>query len=104
MVLHFKKSQLRSIKFLFESRPSSAGCLAAKTGRDEIQHLTHLPRKDYSNFACRKPKLHRLVNIICTKLARLTVPEDTDEYRQSTSYLNRRPAGFSCCLSQGQSY
>jgi len=62
MVLHFKKSQLRSIKFLFESRPS-------KTGRDEIQHLTHLPRKDYSNFAWRKPKLHRLVIIIFTKLA-----------------------------------
>jgi len=29
---------------------------------------TNLPKKDYSNFACRKPKLHRLVNITCTKL------------------------------------
>jgi len=33
--------------------------------------LTNLLKKDYSNFACRKPKLHRLVNIICTKLAAL---------------------------------
>ncbi len=38
---------------------------------------------------------------------RLTVTEDTNEYRQSTSYLNRQPVPKhrdSYCLTQGQSY